>query len=891
MRAYTLGLRASKPLRFRNNHLLDWGKRLAHSFTSLERLRQERRRCSRADWNAAVAIILFGITANATAQSESTSEPILFDIPALRADLALTEFAEQADLTLVFRVNEVREKQANALRGRFTLTEGVNRLLEGTGLNATLGSELVLKIATSAPAEPEGKNVEKDNRKGLLAAIAAVFIGSSANAQDASGNAPRGSSALEEIVVTAQKREERVQSIPLAITALDQARLARAGVTGPERLEFLAPNLTFAQSGSAARFSLRGVSSSGIEVNADPVVGMFVDGVYQSRTAQAMAGFVDIERVEVVRGPQGTLYGRNTTGGSINIISKAPSTEGVDFGLQSTVGDFSHFGARGFVNVPVNDRVAVRIAGLREVRDGWAENLNIPDETNNDEDQYFFRGSVLVDISERAELVFRANYWSQEGQGAGFNAYKVRGTQLAFDGAFNFENNFSFFGTGGDPNGNPSDPYEYSDNLPASRDIEQLQASIDFSYEFEAVTLRSITSLNEFDRYSFRDADFLEVDIFNVELTDDVTTFTQEFQITSNSIDPVSWVIGTYFLQDDVNEHIIFGNGTESAFFAPGTDFINRRGFVDTTSFALFGQATWAIRPDLRLTGGIRWTEDEKEFSIDSFGFAPAFLFEGDETFSEVTWRAAVDYDASDNTLLYGYITKGFKSGGINLTPNPPFDNETVIAYEIGLKRSIDNLGFVNIAAFYSDFEDLQVNSFDPDLNSSFVRNAAEATVLGVEVEGELRPGDYWSLTGSVAYQDATYDGFIVDNPLAPGVDLIDLSDNRLPRAPEFSAKIALSRDFVVAGLGTITPIVQFSYFGDQFHTEFNQALDKQDSYSKTDFRLFWQNEEGRWSAEAFVTNIEDEAVLIAGVYGPGNTMFANYGAPRTFGFRLGYNY
>ncbi|MEM1261931.1 MAG: TonB-dependent receptor [Pseudomonadota bacterium] len=866
-----------------------WGKLLVHSFTCTERPRKIVDSVWRRLAYVVAAVGLALLLATSTAQSSEATDVVQFDIPAQRADMALMAFAEQADLTLVFSVEEVRDKQANAVSGRFTLAQAANLLLDGTGLNATFGSELVLKVVDSAAAEPQGSDMnEKPEKRGILAGIAAALVGAGAGAQEASTDSQF---ALDEIVVTAQRREEGVQSIPLAVTALDRTRLTRAGVLSPDRLELLTPNLTFSQSGSSPRFSLRGVSATGAELNADPVVGVFVDGVYQSRTAQAMAGFVDLERVEVVRGPQGTLYGRNTTGGSINLISRKPSVEDYEFGMQATAGDFSHFNVRGFVNVPINDRVAFRFAGLHEVRDGWAENLNLPDDTNNDEDQNYFRGSLLVDVSERAELLFRANYWIQDGQGSGFNAYKVRGTALEFDGAFNFENNFAFFGTGGDPGGNPSEPHEYSDNLPGVRDIEQLQLSMDFTYDFGSVTFKSITSLNEFDRFIFRDADYTEVDIFDVVLEDEVTTFTQEIQLASNETDPLSWVIGAFFLNDEIDENLVFGNGAESAFFVPGSDFINRVGFLETDSIAVFGQATWTIKPSLRLTTGIRWTEDEKTFRIDSNGFPAPFQTSGTVDFSDVTWRFALDYDLSEQTLLYGYIAKGFKSGGFNLTPNPAFDSETVITYELGAKHTIRDLGFLNFAAFFNDFDDLQVNSFDPDLNSSFVRNAATATSSGLEVEMELSPGDVWRLVGSVAYLNAEYDDFVVDNPLAAGVNLVSLAGRTPPRAPGYSAKLAVSRDFRLPNGSTLTPLVQLFYSDEYFQTEFNQELDRQDSFSRTDIRLFWQAENSQWSAEAFITNISDEDVLINGVYGPGNTMFANYGAPRTFGFRVGYNY
>lgn len=821
------------------------------------------------------------------AQIDPTVATVTFDIPAQRADLALTQFAEQADLTLVFRVVEVRDKRANALKGNFSLEEGVRRLLKGTGLNPTFGSELVLKVAESTSAEPEGSKVaERGSVKSAMAGIAAILFGAAANGQSAGQDS--GVSKLEEIVVTAQRRAENLQEIPLAITALDRERLQRAGITSPERLEFVAPNVTFAQSGADNRISIRGVSSTGIEVNADPVVGIFSDGIYQSRSSQALAGFVDMERVEILRGPQGTLYGRNTTAGSINLISRSPESE-FGFSVEGVLGDFDHQGVRGHVNVPVSDSVAIRVAGLREKRDGWAENLLRGGDTNNDEDQSYVRGIALIDVSEEFQVTLRASYWDQGGQGSGFNAYKILGQQEAFDGAFNSSNPFAGFSTGlADPDGNPSDPYEFSNDIRARRDIEQAQMSLTLDYDFGGAAVTSISAYNKFNRFTRQDSDFSELDIFDVDVLQDVQTFTQELQLRSADSSAIDWVVGLFYLDDEVDELFVVRNLSEG-FLTPilGPFLINRSGQATTSSLALFGQTTFSLGEQTRLTVGARWTSDDKDISVRNLGTE----IDNSDDFSETTWRVALDHDLSDRALVYGYVASGFKSGGFNLNVDSAFDPETVVTAELGLKLSLPGSGFINIAGFYSDFDDLQVNSFDPETISSFLRNAAKAEVLGVEIEGELRHNDTWVLTGSLSYQDASYEDFVVDDPFAPGVNLVDLSGRSLPRAPDLSAKLALSRDIDLGDSGVLRPLVQFSYFGENYQTEFNQPLDRQSSYSKTDLRLFWESSDSRYNIQAFVTNLEDEAVLISGVYGPGSGLFANYSAPRTYGVRFGYTY
>lgn len=704
------------------------------------------------------------------------------------------------------------------------------------------------------------------------------------------------------IIVTAQKREQNLQDVPLAITAIDETRLERSGVTAPDRIQFAAPNVNFAQAGSDTRVAIRGISTNGIELNADPVVGFFVDGVYQSRTAQALAGFVDLARVEVVRGPQGTLYGRNTTGGSINIISNEPTDV---FEGQATFlyGNFDHMRITGHVNIPLGDAVALRVAGLWEQRDPYAVNLFYNDDNigANDEDQIFLRGSLKFDLGPDTEILLRGNLWRQDGQGGGFNTYKIAGQQLDFDGDFVNVNPFTspvFSQTGSDPGGNPTDPYEFSQDVITQRDIDQEQISLTFSHDFGGVAFTSITAYNHFDRFTFSDSDLSELDQFDVPLTQGAETITQEIQLASSGDGPVDWIVGGYFLDDENEERLTINILPDSTLGFLGPLLADRDGVQNTTSYAFFGQVGVEVTPGLTLTGGARWTRDEKAIDITNvFGFA----LQDEIDFERVTWRAAVDYEASPDMMIYAYAATGFKSGGFNLNGTPAYDPETVITYEAGVKQTIPG-GFLNVAAFYSDFDDLQVNSFDPVTITSFIRNAASATVKGIEAEVQWSPDGMLVVNGSFALQNAEYGDLLVADqfggaPAAIGPDgtplpgITNLNGRTLPRAPNISANISVSNEFDAGSAGTFRPLVQLSYFGESYLTEFSQPLDRQKPYAKIDLRLFWESENESIFGEVFVQNLTDEAVLISGVYGPGQGLFANYAAPRTYGARIGFRF
>ena len=708
-------------------------------------------------------------------------------------------------------------------------------------------------------------------------------------APTADADADAASQGVADIVVTAQRREERLQSVPLAVSAITGSTLSERGVTDPSRLQFVTPSLSFTQAGADAIISIRGVSSSGVEVNSDPVLGVFVDGVYQSRNAQALNAFVDVARVEVLRGPQGTLYGRNTTAGNISIITNAPTNRFEGSG-ELLYGSYDRFLARGAVNLPVSDTFQLRFAGLRESRDGYAKNLFVPGDRRNDEDQWYVRGSARFAPSSDTEFVLRVSYWDQGGQGSGFNAYKIKGTQPDLAGpVINVNPIPGAFGASGiDPNGNPADPYQFASDTRARRDINQFAATFHASHDFGSVRLSSITAYNDFNRYTLEDSDFSELNILDVIVETGTKTFSQELQLASQGDSAFQWLGGVYFFDDRVDELFLVPTGRDLS--APlkaafGPNLIDRTGIAKTRSYAVFGQGSYDFG-DLRLTVGGRYTWDKKKFSLRNDVTVPLIVSDA-RTFKAPTFRVALDYQPTTRNLLYASVATGFKSGGFNVNGSPSYGNEKVTSYEIGSKNKFaDGRILLNLAAFWSDIRDQQVVSFDQASVSSFVVNAGRSRSRGVEAELQTVPIEGLNLNGSFAYVDSRYRRFPgATNPFT-GV-LVDLSGNRQPRAPRYTANVSASYDIDLGSAGTITPLAQVAFFGSSHLTEFNTPIDRQKAYSKTDLRLAWTTASKTLTAEAYVENLEDKSVLIAGIFGPAGGLFANYGAPRTYGGRV----
>ena len=627
----------------------------------------------------------------------------------------------------------------------------------------------------------------------------ATFAAMPALAQDAPADDDAG---IADIVVTAQRREENLQDVPISVSAFSAEQMAERGTTDISRLEGMVPGFTFGRSGSDARPAMRGVRTENVGVNGDTTIGFFVDGVYQSRASQATTGFVDVERVEIQRGPQGTLYGRNTFGGNISITTAQPSLDGYFGALDVTVGDNGQIRGDVMLNAALDDTVAIRFAGSYEKSNGFVKNVNPLGGNLFDDNNRYVRGTVLWKPTDAFTATIKYDYSRRAGAGGSAFGYKLIGTYYDVASRQQLYNATPVFGLntrGGNRDGvndalpgstvatsdlgvpifAPGNAYLIDTDQKTILDLESKAWAANLAYDFGAVTLKSITGYTKFGAIRTQDTDFSGNQV-GIDFQDTrAKTFSQEIQLLSSDNDSaLTYVVGGYYFKDKltgifINEQLprIIRNVTPVLNLAQ-----NGGGFYDqqraqTESFAAYAQASYAFTEKLKLTGGIRYTSDKKDFAFANAnailplagtpstpqgtfitlatGPVPdsAFGVQGAATnctyasfpparagfqclaanttvltgatydtkkFKKTTWRVGLDYQLGDDNLLYASVSTGVRSGGFNsgqgpAALTPTFNPETVIAYEIGSKnRFMDNTVQLNVAAFYNRYSNLQ---------------------------------------------------------------------------------------------------------------------------------------------------------------------------------------
>ena len=501
------------------------------------------------------------------------------------------------------------------------------------------------------------------SRKILVVQIAlALGISHGLNAGFANAQTPPAASSdtaktIEEIVVTAQRRPENKQNVSVSVTAVTAETLAERNVTDLSKMEGMAPGFTFGRSGTDARPAMRGVRTENVAINGDTTIGYFVDGIYKSRSQQAMAGFVDVQRVEIQRGPQGTLYGRNTFGGNISIVTNQPTFSGFQGAASLLVGQFNKVRIESMLNLPMSDTFAIRLAATVDRADGYVKNDFNPSADLFDQDLKYGRVSVRFKPNSRFEATLRADVTDQGGNGGSAFGYKQAGTyydrascQQLFNSSLVILNvrpgnrdgvsdctrtvgagagtGANAIGTGVDqgiPIYKPGNGYRIDTDYQTSQTTKDKSASLDMAYRFDALTLKSITGFADFSSKRSSDSDMsastIAVDVQKTE----AKTFSQELQILSEGTGPFSYVAGYYYFKDKLRGTLYSVQSPRTirstALTAPLSLPQNGASFFDdplaeTESNALYAQATWKMNDQLSFTLGGRHTEDKKNFKF-----------------------------------------------------------------------------------------------------------------------------------------------------------------------------------------------------------------------------------------------------------------------------------
>lgn len=747
-----------------------------------------------------------------------------------------------------------------------------------------------------------------------LSVSASVTVLAAAMASTAPALAAEEPIALEELIVTAQKREMLAQETPGALTVFARSALESRGVASPQDLQLSVPGLTFGQNVGAggAQVALRGIGSENMAVGGDPGVAIHIDGVYNQAPTFLTRDFFDVERVEVLRGPQGTLYGRNATGGSINIITRQP---GPAFSATArvTLGSYDQRRAQLALGGPLaGDMLSGRLSLSAERRSGYVRNVapGAPERDADTADYWTVRAQLRLEPNDRFNVTMRGYYLDDDSRQQPLLILQPYPAGLLFQGfdltSFAPVLGNPYVAAGAAPNPTLTDVRRYRTNYPLDSGEAARGLAMEINLDLGWSTLTALTGVDRSRSRLSYDIDASDaVSVDQTRADTHYRTLSQEVRLASQSDGPIQWLAGLYYYRERSGFSYELVN---RSFPGPtpggaGASFIIDPARLSAASYAAFGQLTWRPVERLEITAGLRSTRDRK--TGEDGVFAPNFLLFDPATFGPIRrayerkWRntsgsLGVKYDVSDDVMAFASVSTGYKAGGINFGGfQDPYNPEKVLAYEAGIKSSFwSRRAQLNVAAFYYDYEDLQVFQIQELLSA--ITNAAKATSKGVEVELAVAPAAGLLVEASASWLDATYDTFRSADPTQPGAGVLDLAGNRLNRSPEWKFSLGAQYAWDLGAAGSLMARADFAWVASQYYRAFNRPLDRQPSYHRTDLRLTWRDADERFRVEAWVRNLEDEDVLTSvktGAASLGPTFNGTLAPPRTYGVTFGVDF
>ena len=675
---------------------------------------------------------------------------------------------------------------------------------------------------------------------------------------------------LEQTFVTAAKAGSGdVQTTPLAVSAVSNADLARLATRTLEQAAALMPSVTFTQNSSFAQLSIRGIGTNAVNAGADQSSALYLDGVYLARPAMAFVDFLDLDRVEVLRGPQGTLYGRNAVGGAVNLISKAPTNEFQAFG-QLTVGNFNEQRIEGRVSGALKrDRLMGSVAFARGSRDGYVRDLEHPSHTLGGDNLTAARAQLRAIVDRRTDLLVSADVTDQEG------------TLLTFNKVLQVKPGFMI--------SNTADFQEVRTSTPASSVVSQSGVTARLTSALTpSTTLVSLSSYRRVRNNILADADITELPLVTVRVNERQHQWSEELTV-SHRRPGLTWVAGT-FLFHEADHGPIWIDQPQAGIQVQ----LDPR--VTATSGAIFGQATVGLARLLSATAGLRFTRESK--SIDNAGgrynltaqaFAPDSTYDYIDSITHNAWtpKFGVELTLPRNTLAYVSATRGFKSGGFNpssMQPGRGFAPEWAWSYEGGFKTGLlDGRARLAVAAFDMEYTNLQVQA-PVGIGVFDIRNAAAATIQGVEVEASARLGRGLDAGGHVTWLDATYDRYVA---VAMGGVTGDVAGNRLNNAPEFAGRLWIQWAGDLGATKRLLLAADAAAQSTVFYTPFNDDIQRQLPYGQLGIRAEYGPAHRRWSLNAYVRNLTDTDYIMATFATSPAAYGGRPGASRQFGIQL----
>jgi len=623
--------------------------------------------------------------------------------------------------------------------------------------------------------------------------------------------APAAGAKMEEIIVTAQKREQRLQDVPLAISAYGSKELEAQAVQGLSDLSSKAPNVILAPVGAfpyAANFYVRGLGFSDVESSFEPAVGVEMNGVYLARNSGALMDFFDIEAVELLRGPQGTLYGRNTIGGVLSLRTKRPTGK-FDGMVQGTLGDRGRVEGRGAVDFPILEgTLSGRVSLLYKDYDGYWYNDTLHREIGDNEVKAG-RATFVYDAGGIFDATLIVDKSRERGSGPGMNNASLPSMVLPLLGY----------------PADQGDPYTVHGDTPPLMDLDSKGLSLEANWQLGFATLTSITGYRKFKDHVVTDFDASNIPFFFGDRNQTHEQTSEELRLASKNAGAFDYVVGLFYL----DQHYRITNAQGGGLFGGAT--LAQHASQQNTAYALFGQLDYHLTEQWTLTAGARYSYEDKDFINQPVGYTTSMEYT--HHWDDLSPKLGVSYQFSPDLMVYAQWSQGFRSGGYNgragtFTSAGPFGAENVDSYETGVKSELaDGRLRLNAAAFYSDYKDMQLTVqglTQANTYESITANAGKATIKGVELDARLLAGDF-TFDLAVGYLDAGFDRFFA--ALTSSGIPTDNSNLPLPFAPDWTASLGVTYA-VDTPLGALSLQTSATYTDDMYtsFTPYNAVSD-----------------------------------------------------------------
>lgn len=743
---------------------------------------------------------------------------------------------------------------------------------------------------TSSKLHPASSWKSRSLKCALSSAVGLLALSTCLGAVAQEESAEAEARTLESIIVTAQKREQSLQDVPISMAAFTGDALEEAGVADLGSLQDLIPNFQVSDNVSVRTIYVRGVGGGGRTVAFDTRTGIYLDGVYIGQPMSADAVLVNLERVEVLRGPQGYLYGQNTVSGAVNLVTAAPSEE-FQAKLIGSYGNKDEMRLVGSLNTPlIEDRLFMQFGASMHKRDGFIYNATTG-EYPDDKNDYAARLQLRYLVTPDFTADFSADFTRQL-------SHKVNG-----------EARSDVFNTGGYPDPPADEPYVIDDDFPERDLSETWGLGLVLNYDFDAFTLTSTTGYRHAYRNWNVDMDHSSGDWAYFFYNDEYNTFSQEFRI-SGEVGKLNYVGGLYYMNTSgENDRTLVYSTLTALLGLPANSVTNTNPMVDNESMAVFTALDYSLTDTLTLNLGARLNYETKELTFNQSTdlvepYSTLAVIEGYTTdMNETSFSPSIGltWEPSDNATYYARYSRGVKSGGFNadylniyqIAADLSLDQETVDSYELGAKfRTQDGRLSLNSALFFARYEDYQVSQFRirddvvPSRIELALTNAGVVETYGPEIELTWIPTDNLTLGLSGAYLHAEYAEFEDGGGIG-----VDYSGNQLEYAPEwtFSATLDYEHPFSNGSEGFVR--LNASYHGDQYSDSSNEDQFFQEAYTLVNGRVGWAAPDEHTEIALYFRNLFDEEYDLGTAPDGFTTLFGKYGDPRTYGVEVSWTY